>query len=144
MIETVAAALKSHQLIAGRKSCTCGWFGDPITEFLQHQAEGVAAHLTRVEIQPGPNMRRLESFRPQFGTGPIPLKYEKEARYCETHPGKWVKIGETSTEQAAWALSQKVKNGRCAVFRPAGHFASYSAGLDVFAAYVGEPGAGQS
>lgn len=71
------------------------------------------------------------------GGGPADrVLYEDIAEACRRGPGEWFKVRTTDTEDAAWALSHKIKTGRRAAFRPAGAFTAYTKGTDVFAAAV--------
>lgn len=74
---------------------------------------------------------------PERGAGPEQrVLYLDVAEACRREPGSWFKVRTAETEDAAWALSQKIKTGRRAAFRPAGHFSSYTSALDVFAAFT--------
>ncbi len=71
------------------------------------------------------------------GGGPADrVLYADVAEACLQSPGSWFKVRSTDTEDAAWALSHKIKTGRRAAFRPAGAFSAYTKGTDVFAAAV--------
>lgn len=68
---------------------------------------------------------------------PPRVKYQAEAEWLRDHPGQWIVLRETTTDDAAWSAAEQIRNGRRAAFRPAGTFAASAEGLQVKVCYVG-------